>query len=284
MLAQNTNLTKWWCLTELVCCLYSIFTRQTAILTTELVFLQVGSILDAIIAASAFHFWDRGFNPHFRLMTLNVNEISQRSADSRGFSPRTLVFSHRECWLGGLGKISLTLRNLCQFGAKIYYKSLIQIFRYKLVLDSDAEEFGGHKRVQPGCEYVVDEMNYNDRPFSTLVRRPYTTNVCSANSHLSTLVNSHGTLVPIWPGHESWENCHTHSRLSTLINSHATLVLVWPGHESWENSHTNSRLSTLINSHATLVLVWPGHESWENSHTNSCLSTRFSSFTLLLFI
>jgi hypothetical protein len=63
-------------------------------------------------------------------------------------------------------------------------------------------------------------------------------------------------------------------KLSLLeLNSHATLVLVWPGHESWENSNTNSRFSTRINSHATLVLVWPGHESWENSNTNSHFST-----------
>jgi hypothetical protein len=32
---------------------------------------------------------------------------------------------------------------------------------------------------------------------------------------------------------------------STPINSHATLVLVWPGHESWENSHANSLASQL---------------------------------------
>ena len=55
------------------------------------------------------------------------------------------------------------------------------------------------------------------------------------------------------------------TRAVSLINSHATLVLVWPGHESWENSHANSRFSTLINSHAnsrfsTLI----------NSHANSC--------------
>ena len=183
------------------------------------------------------------------------------------------------------------------------------------------------------------------------------------------LINSHATLVLVWPGHGSWENSHTNSCLSTLmqllfsfdrdmrvektliqtlasqlscnscsrltgtcelrklscklllINSHATLVLVWPGHASWENSHTNSCLSTLmqllfsfdrdmrvektimqtlayqlscnscsrltgtcelrklsyklllLNSHATLVLVWQGHASWENSHVNSCLST-----------
>jgi hypothetical protein len=89
-----------------------------------------------------------------------------------------------------------------------------------------------------------------------------------------------------------------------LLNSHATLVLVWPGHESWEKSHANSRFSTLmqllfsfdrgpgarelrklscklslLNSHATLVLVWPGHESWEKSHANS----RFSTLVQLLF-
>ena len=32
----------------------------------------------------------------------------------------------------------------------------------------------------------------------------------------------------------------------SLVNSHATLVLVWPGHESWWDSHANSRLSTLM--------------------------------------
>jgi branched-subunit amino acid transport protein AzlD len=58
------------------------------------------------------------------------------------------------------------------------------------------------------------------------------------------------------------ENSHANSRFSTIINSHATLVLVWPGHESWENSHTNSHFSTIINYHATLVLLclWPGQE------------------------
>jgi hypothetical protein len=104
-------------------------------------------------------------------------------------------------------------------------------------------------------------------------------------------------------GHKSWENSRANSRLSTLINSHATLVLAGPPdirvektlmqtlasqlsstlmqllfsldrdmHESWENSHANSRLSTLINSHATLVLAWPGHESWENKEkwSNFC--------------
>ena len=41
------------------------------------------------------------------------------------------------------------------------------------------------------------------------------------------------------------------SRLSTLINSHATLVLAWPGHESCELRKLSCKLS-LINSHQLL--------------------------------
>jgi hypothetical protein len=102
------------------------------------------------------------------------------------------------------------------------------------------------------------------------------------NNIQSTLINSHATLVLVWPGHESWENSRANSRSSTLVNSHATLVLVWPGHESWENSHANSRFSTLINSHATLVLVWLGHESWENSDANSHFSTLINFHACIL--
>jgi hypothetical protein len=116
------------------------------------------------------------------------------------------------------------------------------------------------------------------------------------------LLNSHATLVLVWPGHESWENYHANSRFSSLINSlmqswscltgaqelrklscklsllnshqlSCKLGLVWPGPESWENSRANSIFLALINSHATLVLVWPGHESWENCHANSRFST-----------
>ena len=42
----------------------------------------------------------------------------------------------------------------------------------------------------------------------------------------------------------AWELRKLSYKLS-LLNSHATLVRVWPGHQSWENSHTNSRFSTL---------------------------------------
>jgi hypothetical protein len=48
--------------------------------------------------------------------------------------------------------------------------------------------------------------------------------------------------------HESWENSHANSHFSTRINSHATLVLVWPGHESWENSHATSTLASQLSS------------------------------------
>ena len=43
----------------------------------------------------------------------------------------------------------------------------------------------------------------------------------------------------------AWELRKLSCKLS-LLNSHATLVLVWPGHESWENSHANSCFSTLM--------------------------------------
>lgn len=37
------------------------------------------------------------------------------------------------------------------------------------MLDSDAEEFGGHKRVHPGCEYHVEGVGHNGRPYSIMV-------------------------------------------------------------------------------------------------------------------
>jgi hypothetical protein len=43
----------------------------------------------------------------------------------------------------------------------------------------------------------------------------------------------------------AWELRKIWCKLS-LLNSHATLVLVWPGYESWENSQANSRFSTLM--------------------------------------
>lgn len=43
------------------------------------------------------------------------------------------------------------------------------ISRYKIALDSDAVEFGGHRRLDPNCEYLVDSQPWHDRPFSLLV-------------------------------------------------------------------------------------------------------------------
>ena len=43
----------------------------------------------------------------------------------------------------------------------------------------------------------------------------------------------------------TWELMKLSCKIS-LVNSHATLVLVWPGHESRWNSHANSRLPTLM--------------------------------------
>ena len=40
---------------------------------------------------------------------------------------------------------------------------------------------------------------------------------------------------------------YTNTRLSTLINSHATLVLVSTGHESWENSHLACQFPSCFN-------------------------------------
>ena len=88
------------------------------------------------------------------------------------------------------------------------------------------------------------------------------------------LVNPHVTLVPVWPGHESWWNCPM-STLSYRVscNSCSRLTL-W----TWELMKLSCNLS-LVNSHATVVLVWQGHESWWNSHANS----RWSTLTKLLF-
>jgi hypothetical protein len=133
---------------------------------------------------------------------------------------------------------------------------------------------------------------------------------CNSWSHLTgawelrklscklSLLNSHATLVLIWPGHESWENSHANSRFSTLMQLlvafdwgmrvEKTLMQTLASQLScnscshltrtWELRKLSCKLS-LLNSHATLVLNWPRYESWENSHANS----RFSTLMQLLF-
>ena len=67
----------------------------------------------AVVRASAFHLWvlssilAEDFTHH-----THVKRVSQRSAESRGFSPGTPVSSHRESWLGGLGQ-SVTEKPQC---------------------------------------------------------------------------------------------------------------------------------------------------------------------------
>ncbi|XP_028517628.1 1,4-alpha-glucan-branching enzyme isoform X2 [Exaiptasia diaphana] len=44
--------------------------------------------------------------------------------------------------------------------------------KYHIVLDTDNEHFGGHKRLDPSCEYFVESKPWHDRPFSLLVYIP----------------------------------------------------------------------------------------------------------------
>jgi hypothetical protein len=91
------------------------------------------------------------------------------------------------------------------------------------------------------------------------------------------LLNSHATLVLVWPGHENWETLMetlASQLLSTLISCNSCSLLTW----AWELRKLSCKLS-LLNSHATLVLVRLGYESWVNSHANS----RFSTLMQLLF-
>jgi hypothetical protein len=120
------------------------------------------------------------------------------------------------------------------------------------------------------------------------------------------LLNSHATLVLVWPGHENWENSHANSHFSTLMQPlfsfargmriEKTLIqtlasqlscnscsrLTW----AWHLRQLSCKLSPL-NSHATLVLVWPGHENWENSHANprfSTLTNVWAGLTIIIYL
>ncbi|EDO27132.1 predicted protein, partial [Nematostella vectensis] len=41
--------------------------------------------------------------------------------------------------------------------------------KFNLVLSTDAEEFGGHRRVDPDCRYYVESRPWHNRAFSLLV-------------------------------------------------------------------------------------------------------------------
>jgi hypothetical protein len=49
-------------------------------------------------------------------MRLEPSPHVKGSAESRGFSPGTPVSSHRESWLGGLGKKGPTVIGICCYG------------------------------------------------------------------------------------------------------------------------------------------------------------------------
>ncbi|KAK1207031.1 GLGB enzyme, partial [Pygoscelis papua] len=51
----------------------------------------------------------------------------------------------------------------------IWHSSLIVIFKYKILLDSDAAEYGGHQRLDHSAEYFSEEYPHNDRPNSLMV-------------------------------------------------------------------------------------------------------------------
>ena len=41
--------------------------------------------------------------------------------------------------------------------------------RYKVLLSSDAAEFGGHDRIDIKCEYFAEDKPWHERMFSMLV-------------------------------------------------------------------------------------------------------------------
>lgn len=79
----------------------------------------------------------------------------------------------------------LFMKNCKEFLAKRrgkrarYICNLTTLYRYKVALESDAAEYGGHKRLDPNCEYFVDSQPWHDRPFSLLVSYVLLT-LCSA--------------------------------------------------------------------------------------------------------
>ncbi|KAF1493852.1 1,4-alpha-glucan-branching enzyme, partial [Eudyptula minor novaehollandiae] len=56
-----------------------------------------------------------------------------------------------------------------RFRLDIRKNSLIVIFKYKILLDSDAAEYGGHQRLDHSAEYFSEEYPHNDRPNSLMV-------------------------------------------------------------------------------------------------------------------
>lgn len=53
----------------------------------------------------------------------------------------------------------------------IWHSSLTVIFKYKILLDSDAAEYGGHQRLDHSTEYFSEEYPHNYRPNSLMVSK-----------------------------------------------------------------------------------------------------------------
>lgn len=51
--------------------------------------------------------------------------------------------------------------------------SLINCFKYKIVLDSDAPEYGGHQRLDHNTEYFTEQYTHNYRSNSLLVSKSF---------------------------------------------------------------------------------------------------------------
>jgi hypothetical protein len=151
-------------------------------------------------------------------------------------------------------RLTGTRRNIqstfMQFSSTLIDCELVQIlmrvdktFRYRAVISSQLSS--SLVLVWPGHESW--ENSHANSRFSTLMQPLFSFDqgmrvektlmqTLASASQLS--CNSCSRLARAWELRKLW------CKLS-LLNSHATLVLIWPGHESWENSHANSRSSTL---------------------------------------
>lgn len=60
----------------------------------------------------------------------------------------------------------------------IWHSSLTVAFKYKILLDSDAGEYGGHQRLDHNTEYFSEEYPHNYRPNSIMVSKLFGVFVC----------------------------------------------------------------------------------------------------------
>ena len=115
---------------------------------------------------------------------------------------------------------------------------LTKDYRYRIVLETDSAEYGGHKRLDPNCEYFVDSQPWHDRPFSLLVSL-----LCGGNSNAALLST---TLRPqilsfffvayfsfysypgICPTHRHWLHCPKFLYICAFLFCRSTFLAVQP--------------------------------------------------------